>query len=499
MIKLRAFLGALVCVTLSMLFAGATYAGTATYTINAGSSQSNVDNACVGAIPVATGEDCTYNQSDPADQSTVIWIGPVWGAGYYRPGDSPFEKNPFGLPQPPKPDPDNASLIITGSLVIEDINDATCDGDDTVSGRFELEAGTRAFAGAPGQWAEETWGDDTIVFVLPDSLPDSQMVNGDGDCEYIFGSQGFPPFLQTQGQSAAGVLTYPADTEIGSDPINPNPPDNEDDAWDTATVTNVGIGSFEGPGPNFEGNTGVEVSIDQAALLAGSFSCFSNVGGANNPVVTDGCTFKPQATGTPCAEDQPNYCGLRAIQENWIIKITVDASGELIKESYIFANNESRVFTADPPEPRDNSWDGPVLTFTATCDTCSVAKADSYTFVTGTDDVVSLPIGANDDPGEDLDDSNTALTIDAPGPSNGVCTIQGSPGDVVDIECDYDSNDAFASAGVDTFSYTLDDGIAGPELGLQATVTVTVEADDPPSANPYSIDDLDTQALPLTR
>jgi len=523
MTKLRAFHGALACGAVSLAMGGTVHAAVANYMIAPGSLQSNVDNACVGALPGATGEDCTYNASNPAELNPdpslmppmVPWVGPVYAAGYYAPGTSPFVTlPPVGneLPAAPVPDPNKVELAVTGVLQIDDVNGTECDGDDTIEARFELAAGTRTFSGGPGTYAEETWGDNTIVYVLNPSVPDSQTSGAQG-CEYIFGNQGFPTLIQTMGLSPAGVQTYPVDLSIGAAPLDPN--DGDEDVWAGPEPAGIGVGTFEGAAPGFDGNTGVAVSLDLDNFFgpSASWQCVDNFGNVNAPtaqVANGQCEFSATAPGTPCTSSGSHFCGVRGVgdpnfnpavqpnngagQENWIIRIVVNTAGD-ITEGSIFANNESVVFAVQPAPAANNSWDGPVINFTAPCLDCSVAKDDTYTFVTGTDDVVALPIGANDDPNNELDNANTLLTIDPPGPQRGVCTLTGTnPGDVKQIGCSYDSNDGFASAGQDVFMYTLDDSIADPALGLTATVTVNVETDTAPVANAYTID-FDSQGV----
>jgi len=337
----------------------------ANYTINPGSSQSNVGNTCIGAIPGATGEDCSYNAADL--WSTSAWVGPLRSSGYYANGTSPFQSDPFAvpLPQPPVPDPTNVSLAVTGSLIIDTLGNGQCNGDDVIAGRFELAAGTRTFFGGPGTWAEETWGDNTIAYVLPESVPDYQNSIAEG-CEYIFGSQGFPSLLETRGLSAAGPQIYPVDLVIGSEPINPF--EGEQDAWTGPEPGGIGIGSFEGP--NFMGNFGVTMSLDSAVFSNGTYSCLDNFGDpANPPVQGPEQCVNPAAEFTPCDETGANFCGQRRDLENVIMRIVVGSSGDIV-EARMFANNETIVFNVPPAPERNNSWDGPVIGFTASCDNC---------------------------------------------------------------------------------------------------------------------------------
>lgn len=519
MTKLRAFYGALACGAVSLTIGVAAQADTSNFTIQTGSKQSRVDNACVGALPGVTLEDCTYNRSNPSDGSIsgnpIPWVGPVYGAGYYPTGSSPFLTLPpesgGQLALAPVPDPNKVGLDVTGTLILDDINGTECDGDDTLEGRFTLAPGTRTFAGGPGTWGEETWGADTINYVLPPTVANQQNPSAMG-CEYIFASAGWPTLIQTMGLSPAGVQTYPVDLTIGSDPIDMNPPDSEQDAWAAPEPSGIGVAQFEGPlaGGN-QGNFGLRIFLDEAAFFAGTWSCVDNL--ATDPMVPTSevaggvCSLGPRAIDTPCDKTGSHFCGVRGIgnpnfasedpprspddgrgQENWLIRILVDPAGN-ITEGSIFANNESVVFGVSPqPDGRNNSYDGPLITFTASCDDCSVAKNDTYRFVTGTTSPATLDIGANDDVLFQLDNTNTSLAIDAPGPTRGTCDVSANnPGDVANIACVYTATDNFAGAGTDTFTYTLDDGILGAASGLQATIVVEVQDDVAPVANAYEI------------
>lgn len=51
------------------------------------------------------------------------------------------------------------------------------------------------------------------------------------------------------------------------------------------------------------------------------------------------------------------------------MRIVVGPSGDIV-EAQAFANNETIIFNIPPAPDRNNSWDGPVITFTASCDNC---------------------------------------------------------------------------------------------------------------------------------
>ena len=382
--------------------------GVSNYMIDPGSYQSKVDNTCLGALPGATGEDCTYNQSDPTG-GTFAWLGPIHAAGYYAVGNSPFANaipGSFPLPAAPVPDPEKIELPVTGSLTIDLDNGSQCDGDDTVAGRFALPAATRTFGGGPGTSAEETWGDNTIVYVLPASVPDFQNVTAAG-CEYIFGSQGFPSLLQTMGLFN-GVQTYPVDLVIGADPLEPF--NGDQDAWAAPEPSGIGIGQFEGPAPDNLGNVGVAVSLDLSVFYGGTWSCVDNFGDVRNPTaqVSGGqCVFGPSADNTPCSSFGSNFCGIRGVgnpdfgspspddgagQENWIMRIVVNDDGNIV-EGTIFANNESVIFNVPPAPERNNSWDGPLISFTATCVDCDPLDSDQDGVLDRNDNCTLAPNG----------------------------------------------------------------------------------------------------------
>ena len=434
MTKLRALHGALACGALSLAMGTSSHAAVTDYEIDPGATQSKVDNACVGAIPGATAENCTYNAGTLFN--VLPWIGPVYAAGYYANGNSPFALNPGMVPLPaaPVPDPNKVALAITGTVQVDDVNGTACDADDTIAGRFELAAGTRTFSGGPGTWAEESWGDNTVAYVLPASTPDFVNDLGAAGCEYIFGSKGFPQLLQTMGLSPEGVQTYPADLNIGSDPIDAMA--GEQDAWTGPEPSGIGVGTFEGAGADFDGNTGVTVSIDPALFAAGTYQCLDNFGDPANPPVQGPaeCT-NMAAEGTPCDEDGSNFCGGRGVMENWIIRIVVDPSGAFISSGQIFANNESIVFSVPPAPAANNSWDGPLITFTANL---PVANADDYGFLSGSSPVpFPLDIGAND--------VNWAANPDVVDDTSGTLTGTGDQGGTFTITPDADIANVTAS------------------------------------------------------
>ncbi len=167
MTKFRALPGALATGTLLLAFTLSVYA-TVTENDIVG-SQSKVDGSCVAPLPVFNGQNCTYNDTNPWMLPNLFWLGPISTAGYYEVGQSPFALDPSNVPTMTPPLPvigDNKIEVpfLTNSIVTIDDNDTPCDTNDVIGARFILGAATRAFAGGPGTWGEETWGDGEIVY-----------------------------------------------------------------------------------------------------------------------------------------------------------------------------------------------------------------------------------------------------------------------------------------------------------------------------------------------
>jgi len=469
MTKLRALYGALASGAICLTLGTTTQAGEANYDVTG--SMSEVSNSCVSPLIGIVGIDCSYN----ASEAPLPYFGPTMFARYYAPGTSPFQTAAGGdRPEPPVPD-DGAELAITGALLIDDMDEITCNGDDTIEGSFILAAGTRTFTAGQGEWAEESWETGTIVFDLPATVPDQQNPSG-GGCEYIIGGDpnGFPLLLETTAGDKFPVdaLLYDSGPPAVLGPVS----------WTGPEPRGIGVGAFEGA-------MGIPISLNEAAFTGGTYDCKDFAGSDfDSP---DACKTGESAS-TACKESGQNFCGGQRTQEEWQFRIVVDASGDILEDALIMASNDYIIFGTTP-----DSWDADVITFTADCTDCSVAKNDNYRMVTGTPSPVALDIGAND-LAEALNTATTQLDIDAPGPTNGTCdaATYGPPGPVTGFVCQYTSPGNFASG--DSFAYTLADGILTADAGLTATVTVEVEADVAPVANPFTVE-LDARGVdPVT-
>ena len=290
MTKLRALYGALASGAICLTLGTTTQAGEANYDVTG--NMSEVSNSCVSPLIGIVGIDCTYNDIDSAPGT---WYGPVTFARYYADGTSPFQTAAGGaLPEPPVPD-NGTELPITGSLKINDIDDTVCDGNDTIEGNLILGAGVRTFTAGQGEWAEEYFGDNTIIFDIPTTVPNQQNTLGDGSCEYIIGGDatktpGFPQLITTQ-----NGLTFPADVEI----IDGAGAPTGNDLWNNPEPNGSGVGAFEGA-------NGIPISLNEAAFTGGTWSCKDFAGGegigANSCLTID-------SPSSVCKESGQHFCG----------------------------------------------------------------------------------------------------------------------------------------------------------------------------------------------
>jgi len=396
--------------------------------------QSLVDGGCVSAIPVANSLDCSYDASDPTGQGFNGWQGPTNAASYYQVGGSPYAQGMIG-DSPVPGDPLKAQLDFTGTIDIED-NGTPCTIDDTIAGEIILAAGTRAFAGGPGQNGEETWGDGDIRFPITPTTVDSATANGQGGCDYEIASAGFPPRIQEAG---GAQRLYPVDAEVDA------------------------VGFYVAPSPvgmanGSEGNAGAFVTV----TVGPGWSCTDNVGG------TGACEAGPSGGS--------NFGGSRAELETVLVSISTDGNGD-ITDGKIFANNESAVFMVQPLP--FNGWDGPLLTFQGQCGNCKLARDDNYEVVAGAVDV-DLNIGVNDSTSL-VDPTFVSITVS---PDQGAVDplIINNSGPVANILARY--TPVAGSGTVETFVYQVDDS-TNPLA--TATVTITIVEDTVPVANDVTI------------
>jgi hypothetical protein len=424
-------------------------------------------------------QDCTYNEVHPFVAS-VTWGGPIFSAGYYPVGSSPFEtgtstpecddRNNMPVIPCPQPGDAKADFGITGTVTIDDLG-TPCDADDTITATIALDAATRAATGGGEGRLEETWGDGDVVFNMAATTVSTATPNG-GGCDYVIASQGMPPLLQ-QG----GVDDYPADdtgngspgfwdasTPVAMASWNPGP------QFGPIDETNcVAPGGATPPGCDGTGNVGAEILV----TVGPSWSC------------TEIDTDTPQCVADP--DGGSTFVGSRSILENTLVSVSIDAAGD-ITAARMFANNEGK--TLDSAPLYENTWDGAVLDFTGTCNNCAggaaVAGDDGpYPVLQGSLNN-SLNTGANDTGWTDP----ATITLNAAPDNGGTATPAGTPGDATLVTFDY--TPALAFSGVETFTYDVNDGV---NPAATATVTVNVEADNLPVANPGTGPDISTQGV----
>jgi hypothetical protein len=448
MTKFRAFNSALISVALLLSWGSALNAQT-TNDITGTNSASG--DACLVAIAgiFLGGLDCTSDATEPSPLGAVGWIGPIFSAGYYLPGTSPFDLG--GPPTAPAPGDNKSPIAITGTVTIDDLG-TPCDADDTIAASIALDAGTRAATGGAAGRLEESWGDGGIAFNIAATTVTSAAANGGGGCDYEIASMGMPPLMQIGGADA-----YPSDLD------NPTVPMTASPIWDAPIA--VPIGSWN-PAGDGTGNVGASITV----VTDGSWSCVENG--------TDGTQCDLGGGGS-------HFNGTRAVLENALIAISTDGGGD-ITSARMYANNEG--MTLFTPPLTTNAWDGALLDFTGTCNNCgggsAVAGDDAYSVLENSL-ATSLDTGAND---TGWTGAPTVALNQVPD-NGGTATVVPNA-DAALVTFDY--TPALNFSGEEIFTYDI--STATDPLAT-ATVTVTVEADIPPVANPGTGPAISTQGV----
>jgi hypothetical protein len=386
----------------------------------------NNANTCPWALLKINGDDCTYNGSNAALQTTYYmpdpWVGPSPSSAFYS--------STIGTNKPLPGDSNKVEPDVTVDLAVGVGN--------VISGTIEIGAVAihNFSAGASTGRGEETWASRTVI-LAPKA---ADIVNGN---ELIIGSFGFPAYLQPD-PGLPGLFGDEFTSEQGADS---NGSSADIPYWDPASHSNVGIATWE------------DESVAATATLGG---------GNRTPgtVASIGTTATHSSTGYGCVDTDLGTGGgggacnsASALEnrggfENVLLKVQTDGAGGitgvegiLVQETLSVRNGRSWVawrFSAAPADAMD----------------------DVYTVIQDSTNNI-LDVGAND---VNFGSSTTASISLAPDQS-GQAMEQNSPGDPTAITVSYSPVAGFS--GTETFGYTMTDTETPPNTDA-ATVTVTV-------------------------
>ncbi|MFW2405171.1 MAG: hypothetical protein ACN4GT_10420, partial [Gammaproteobacteria bacterium] len=158
-------------------------------------------------------------------------------------------------------------------------------------------------------------------------------------------------------------------------------------------------------------------------------------------------------------------------------------------------NNESIIFAVPPAPGANNSWDGPLITFTAAKPNQSVANDDEYFFTAGATPAPQVQdIGANDvnwAPNSAVVDDASGM-LSGTGDQGGTFTITPAA-DIANVTASYTPAAGFTN-GTETWVYRVTDAVSATTDTATVRVNVT-PAFAQPVANDLGGVTIDTQGI----
>jgi len=376
----------------------------------------NNANTCPWALLQINGDDCTYNASNAARQTTYFtpdpWVGPAPSSGFY----SSTRGTSLLTPGDGKVSPSVTADISVGA-------------GNVVSGTITIGAvAVHNFsAGASTGRGEEAWATRTLT--LAPKPADS--VDG---TTLIIGSAGYPEILQPD-LALPGIFGDEFTSEQGADS---NGSTADIPYWLEPEPSSIGIATWENATPGTVASIGTT-----ATQVSTGYSC----------------TNTPNAGGNPCGSG--SALENRGEFENVLLRVLTDGAGRvtgvegmLVQESVI---------------PQIQRWTWVAWMFSASAPADAVD--DAYSVVQDSANN-SLDVGAND---VNFANPTTATITTAPDQA-GTALEQNSPGDPLGITVNYTPANGFA--GTETFVYTMNDSVNPADTATVTVTVVALDADE---------------------
>jgi hypothetical protein len=328
------------------------------------------ENACPIWVPWNFGDDCSYDASKPFGLGTAQWIGPVFSAGYYAPGNapavfsSPEPPGPIAAPAPVLPLGGKTGIPISKGFISIDDRDTPADGsDDVIGGTVEFGAFERNLATGVSTRAVESI--DRIIhrIVTPAggaSNVSARTPNASGGFDYVVGNKG-------------GVATFPQPLTGSSDSFP-----SETGSQSSLSETDVSFWTAAGPAgiARLEG-AGAAVGASTQATVWG-YSCDAGTG--------------PDSCATSALNwEADTYAGF----DNVLIRLSTDSTGN-ITSGAAYLVNESDLWQ---PVAGNDTWQATTLAFSGTENALPLAFDQRYLLVNGEVTEVTGPVLLNSRPG----------------------------------------------------------------------------------------------------
>lgn len=431
-------------------------------------STASAENACPIWVPADSEDDCSYNASNPSTAGTAQWLGPVFSAGYYAPGDAPpIYTNPAApvpvlAPAPQLPTGGKTGIPIARGFVSIDDKGTAAGTDDVIGGTLEFGPFERNVGTGPAARMLESF--DRIIhrFIVPaGSTVSGATANAAGGFDYIVGVSGgsavFPSVLSGTTTAAGGFAdAFPSEvaSQSSTDPAD--------------------VPYWPAPGANgisrIEGTTAVAGLRTEATVWG--YGCSAD------------------AAAAPCLTSDVNWDGdSRARYDNVLLRLSTDDAGH-ITAALAYLVNESDL---SPTVFGNDSWNATTLALTGTEDPLPAAFDDRILFVNDASDTVTfvdINALANDAPGA----GTPAVAVTTP-PAHGTAEPTGSANVIRYTPAVPES----AFEGVDTFAYRITDGSSATATGTVAVtrtdpITCANDPQTPAPGTPITVDVLANDA-----
>ncbi len=431
----------LMMLLIAMLGSPAALAAIRYYAVTGTTSASS--NGCPIWVVTDNSDDCSYSDSNPGGLATDDWVGPVFGAGFYAPGQAPLVftqgpvLGPVTAPAPVLALGGKTGIPVTrGFIRINDNSTPDLFTDDDITGTLEYGPFQRNIAISPGERVIESL-DRLIHRLLRPAGTTGSIISGtrnpDGSIDYVVArnaagtsADAFPaPLAGTTTAGGGFADTFPSQVASQSSEVA------GDVAYWAAPGTN-GIARIDG-------TAAASTGLVTAATVWG-YNCLSGSG--------------------PCVDREINWnAPTRARYKNVLLRLTVrdetDPDGGTISAGTAILVNE---------------YNGSAqVSLNGSTDDSSEALTVGFT-----GEGTLLPIAFDDRAVLDLNPENleyfiSVLANDAPGVAPAVVTIVDAPtlgtATIENNTVAYTPTDR-ETEGVDTLTYRITDATNATATGL---------------------------------
>lgn len=335
-----------------------------------------VENGCQGWV-LAQGDDCSYNASQPLGLGQTQWIGPIFSAAYYAPGDAPriFDNPPVPAPveapAPVLPTAGSRGIAIRQAFLAIDDRSTAAGVDDVVWGTIEFDAFDRNVASSAEARLVEGFG--RIIHRLNPVRVSAASANADGGWDYVValadGAGAYPARLSGSTPAGGGF-----DDAFPSRAASQSSPDAADTPYWHAPSA-LGISAIEGD---------AHATGSRSTASVWGYSCEDGQDAGNPLPRADDCM------NSPLAWNADRFAGFG----NILLRLSTTAAGAISTAEALLVRDGQSTQAASAAD----GWVATRLDFTGTRSTSPLAFDDRAILLLPQTSV-TVDVLANDLPG----------------------------------------------------------------------------------------------------